>query len=76
MALQAITNRHGVYRIVLEESPEGVYVLVYESADSDDQSPCQDHLQDNWDIAKRQAREDFGVLDDQWKEIPDTHFNG
>ena len=76
MALEAIINRPGAYRIVLEEYPEGVYVLVYESPDVGTDSPCQDHLQDNWEIAKRQAREDFGVSDDQWKEIADTRFNG
>ena len=76
MALEAIINRKDAYRIVLEEYPEDVYVLVYESAVAGDNSPCQDHLQDNWEIAKRQAREDFGMTDDMWKEIPDTRFNG
>jgi hypothetical protein len=76
MALEAIINRDGAYRIVLEEYPEGVYLLVYESADVAADSPCQDHLQDNWDMARSQARDDFGVTDDQWREIPDTAFNG
>ncbi|MDX2147186.1 MAG: hypothetical protein SFZ23_06650 [Planctomycetota bacterium] len=76
MALEAIIHRKGVHRIVLEEYPEGVYVLIYESADAGDDSPCQDHLQNNWEIAKRQAREDFGITDDMWKEIPNTRFNG
>jgi len=76
MALEAIINQKDAYRIVLEEYPEGVYVLVYDSPEAAVDGPCQDHLQDNWDIAKRQAREDFGVADDQWKEIPDTFFNG
>jgi hypothetical protein len=76
MALQAIINKENVYKIILEEYPEGVYVLVYACAGDDDQSPSQDHLQDNWDMAKRSARERYGVLDDQWEEIPDTFFNG
>lgn len=29
-----------------------------------------------WEIAKLQAHEDFGITDDMWKEIPDTRFNG
>jgi len=76
MALQAIINRPGAYRVVLEEYPEGVYVLVYESADDDERSPCQDHLQNDWAMAKRAALHDFGIDDDQWTEIPDTRFNG
>jgi hypothetical protein len=76
MALEAIINRKDAYRIVLEEYPEGVYVLVYESADVGDDSPCEDHLQPTWEVAKRSALRRFGVTDDQWKEIPDTRFNG
>jgi hypothetical protein len=76
MALEAIVNLDGAYRIVLEEYPEGVYVLVYQSPDDPADSPCQDHLQDNWAIAKRAAQEDYGIRDHQWREIPDTRFNG
>lgn len=76
MALEAIIKQKNAYRIVLEEYPEGVYVLVYDSADASNDGPCQDHLQDNWGIAKLQAREDYGITEDQWKEVPDTFFNG
>jgi hypothetical protein len=76
MALEAIVDRKGAYRVVLEEYPEGVYVLVYDTAAAADDGPCQDHLQDDWQIAKRQALDDFGVTEDQWTEIPDTFFNG
>ena len=74
MALQAIIQREGVHRVILEEYPEGVYVLVYDTAEA--VAPCQDHLQDNWQIAKRAAREDYGIEDWMWNEVPDTRFNG
>ena len=71
MALEAVIKKAGLHRVVLEEYPEGVYVLVFETEDS--QWPCQDHLQDNWEIAKLQGREDFGIPENGWVEIPDTH---
>jgi len=74
MALEAIVNRKDVYRVVLEEYPEGVYVLVFDTPDS--RWPCQDHLQNDWAMAKRSALQDYGITEDMWKEIPDTRFNG
>lgn len=76
MALQAIVHRDGVYRVVLEEYPEGVYVLVYDTPELPDDSPCEDHLQNDWPMAKRAASHDYAITDDQWREIPDTKFNG
>ncbi len=67
MALEATTLQ--AQRVVLEECPEGVYVLVFKA---DDRRPCQDHLQDGWEMAKRHAFEDFGITDTMWREIPDT----
>ena len=74
MALEAIVDREGVYRVVLEEYPEGVYVLGFDTPES--RSPCEDHLQNDWAMAKRAALQDYGIADGMWKEIPDTHFNG
>ena len=74
MALEAIVNRKDTYRIVLEEYPEGVYVLVYDAPES--QWPCQDHLQNDWAMAKRAALQDYGITEDRWTEIPNTRFNG
>jgi hypothetical protein len=71
MALEAILGKPSVFRIVLEAYPEGVYVLVFEAQES--QWPCQDHLQDDRELAKLHAREEFGVSEDMWREIPDTH---
>jgi len=69
MALEATIQQPQAQRVVLEEYSEGVYVLVFKA---DDEWPCQDHLQDDWAMAKQHALEDFGVTDDMWREIPDT----
>lgn len=74
MALEAVVDREGVYRVVLEEYPEGVYVLVFDTPDA--KWPCRDNLQNDWAMAKRAARQDHDVAEDGWKEVPDTHFNG
>ncbi|MEM7430237.1 MAG: hypothetical protein AAF441_29615 [Pseudomonadota bacterium] len=55
-------NSSGFFRIVLrEDSPDvGVYVEVYESADS--AAPERDHLEDTFALAKERCREEFGLL--------------
>ena len=73
MALEAIIKQPEAQRVVLEERPEGVYVLVFKSGE---EWPCQDHLQDNWAMAKQHALEDFGVTDKMWREIADTGIMG
>ena len=70
MALEAIINQPQAHRVILEEYPEGVYVLVFDSPDDPD--PCRDNLQDDWPMAKRSALHRYGVTDDMWREIPDT----
>ena len=74
MALEAVIKRKGLYRVVLEEPPEGVYVLAFDTADA--RYPSEDHLQDDWHFAKLAALQDYGIADDQWAEIPDMRFNG
>ena len=73
MALAAVTNRKGAYRVVLEQYPEGVYVLVYDTPDA--RWPCEDHLQNDWAMAKRAALQDYGIDESMWREVPDTRFN-
>lgn len=73
MALEAIIAHSQFQRVILEERPEGVYVLVFRAGE---RSPCQDHLQDNWGLAKQHALEDFGVAEEMWREIPDTRLMG
>ena len=69
MALEARITHSGLQRVVLEEYPWGVYVMAYRPNET---GPCRDHLQDNWQHARLQALEDYGVSDDMWREIPDT----
>ena len=76
MALEAIVNLEGVYRVILEQYAEGVYVLVYDTPELSNESPCEDHLQNDWNMAKLAALQDYGVTDDLWREIPDTGIMG
>ncbi|MCL2701301.1 MAG: hypothetical protein FWE88_06365 [Phycisphaerae bacterium] len=74
MALEAIVNREGVFRVVLEEQPEGVYVYVFDTPENP--WPYRDHLQNDWPMAKHAASEDYETTEDMWTEIPDTHIHG
>ena len=62
LALQAVVDKPGVYRVLLERYPEGVYVLVYNRPDTE--RPARDNLQDDWDMAKRACWLDYGIADD------------
>lgn len=73
MALEAIIQLPQAHRIILEEYPEGVYVLIFKAGE---QWPWQDHLQDDWAMAKLHALEDFGVTDGMWRQISDTGIMG
>jgi len=71
----------GLFFIIKEDAPEaGFFLYVYSDRDSFEEDiwqlyGCsqheQDHLQDTFEIARRQAREDFGVPEDSWVEV--TH---
>jgi hypothetical protein len=71
MALEARLISQNVERVILEERPEGVYVLAFKP---DELWLFQDHLQDDWALARLQALEDFGITYAMWMEIPDTHI--
>ncbi|MEZ6235467.1 MAG: hypothetical protein R3B68_14870 [Phycisphaerales bacterium] len=71
MALEATLNRDGIERLVLEAYPEGVYVLAFRPGEP---GPFQDHLQDNWALAKQQALLDYGVKPEDFREIPDLRI--
>ncbi len=70
MAYEAIPNRPGVYRVVLEESPEDVYIFVFQRPDSP--FPERDHLQDDLEMAMSACEEDFGIDRGVWCLIPTT----
>lgn len=73
MAYEVILNKPGVYRILLEEYPEGVYINVFETSSSP--GPYIDWLQDDLEMAKRVCREDYGVSDEQWLPAPDERWH-
>ncbi len=74
MALQAYAkNRTDIEKIILEEYPWGVYVMVFRFREN---LPFRDSLQDSWEHAKQEAFEDYGASDDDFVEIPDTKLMG
>ncbi len=68
MAYEALAQKGGVYRIVLEEHPEGTYIFVFRRPDSP--WPEEDHLQDSLEIAMCACEDDYDIPRDAWKEIP------
>jgi len=73
MTYQAIANRPGAYRVVLEERSEGVYVNVLESPSAIE--PYIDILQPDLELAKLFCREEYGISDCQWMVIPDVDWH-
>jgi hypothetical protein len=73
MAYEAIANRPGAFRVLLEERAEGVYVNVLELPSSTE--PYIDILQPNLIIAKLSCREKYGISDDQWTLVPDVDWH-
>ena len=69
MSHQVVLGRPGVYRILLEQRPEGTYVNVFENENSP--GPYKDWLQGDLEMAMRVCEQDFGDKRDQWKEVPD-----
>jgi hypothetical protein len=74
MALEAIIDRADVYRVVLEQYPEGVYMLAFATPTS--AGPFRDVLQNDLAMAKRASFQDYGITEEMWRHIPDTKFNG
>jgi hypothetical protein len=72
MALEARIGRAGADRVVLEEYPEGIYVFVFEQADSP--HPYRDYLQDTWDQAKGFCKRKYGIAESVWTEISDPRL--
>jgi hypothetical protein len=74
MAYEVILNRPGVYRILLEEQPEGTYVNVFDSPNSP--GPCRDILQDDLAMAKLACKLDYSVEESQWREVENEDLHG
>jgi hypothetical protein len=68
MAYEVIVNQPGVYRILLEEREEGVYVNIFDSPGA--KGPYIDHLQNDLDMAMRSCKQDYGIEVDMWKVCP------
>jgi hypothetical protein len=54
----------GAHRLVIEPAAEGVYLFVFETAEST--APERDYLQDTLEQALAQAQEDFGTPVEGW----------
>ena len=63
-AVTATEGLIGACRLVIQPSPEGVYLFVFETEAS--VFPEQDWLQDSVEDARVQAQEDFGARPDSW----------
>jgi hypothetical protein len=73
MTYEAVPDKPGAYKVVLEERSEGCYVNVFQSRTSPE--PEIDRLQDDLESAKRVCREDYGIQDDQWLAAPDAPWH-
>jgi len=58
-------NSSGFNKIVLEDTPEGTYIFVYETVQSN--FPERDYLQDDLVIAREICRDDYGVPLSSWQ---------
>lgn len=64
-SLVAKGNFNGCHKVVLQEEQEGVYLFIYEHADS--KFPEQDYLEDSFQFAKEICLADYGIPLDAWK---------
>ena len=60
----------GPHRVIIQESSEGFYILVFERKGS--QAPEKDYLQDTMDLAMEVCMEDYGISRDSWQHIDDV----
>ncbi len=65
----AIAAHRKKSKVILEEYSFGVYSLYYEDADAGIMT--RDDLHDTVDEAKEFCSEDYGMLENDWEEIPD-----
>jgi hypothetical protein len=73
MNYEAVVNRPGAYRVVLEERPEGVYINVFESPEAEE--PYIDWLAPHLQGAKLKATKEFGIHEDEWKQAANEHWH-
>jgi hypothetical protein len=73
MAFEAIVSQVGVYRVFLEERAEGVYVNVFEAQDSGE--PIKDWLAPHFEGAKLLGKEEYGIQEADWKQVPNEPWH-
>lgn len=64
---QCFPDRPDIYRIVLRQEVEGVYVFVYSSKTSS--FPERDYLQDSVELAKSYCRDELGCGECSWEVL-------
>jgi hypothetical protein len=74
MAHEAVLDRPDVYRVLLEEYPEGTYVNVFQSSTAP--GPYRDYLQPTLQIAKHMCLDDFGIQETDWRQVPNANWHG
>ena len=73
MAFEVILNRPHLYRVLLEDRHEGVYINVFESPAANE--PFIDRLAPHLEGAKLGCLEEFGIQEDQWIEVPNEPWH-
>jgi len=74
MAYEVIVNKPGLYRILLEEYPEGVYIYIFESPNGP--GPEKDYLEHDLESAKRICKMEYGIEEHEWREVPNENMHG
>jgi len=74
MAYEVILNRSPVYRILLEQYMDGVYIDVFDSADS--KNSVRDYFQPDFLIALKQCESEYGLTALSFSYVPDEHIHG
>jgi hypothetical protein len=73
VAYEVVLDRGNIYRILLEERPEGIYINVFETRES--AGPYQDYLQDDLAMAMRACEQDFGIKEEEWRVVPNEKWH-
>jgi hypothetical protein len=73
MAYEAMSDRPQVYRVLLEARSEGVYINVFDSENA--LEPYIDRLAPTLQGAMLGCKEEFGIQEAEWREVPDESWH-
>ncbi len=73
MAYEVVLKKPGMYRVLLEECKEGVYVNVFATEDA--LGPYRDTLQDDLAMAQRACAEDYGIDETEWRLVVNERWH-